>query len=77
MNTEHVTEHTDGTVDVGKPIEQQLTEKAKSHIQQARELEQQADLSKLTVEDQMMYHYMQAVTTMLEQDHDIFLDSTL
>jgi hypothetical protein len=75
MSHNHVTEHSDGTIEVGKAIEQQLNEKAKSHIQKARNLESQADLSKLTTEDQIMYHYMQAITTMLEQEYDILLES--
>jgi hypothetical protein len=71
----HVTEHTDGTVEVGKSVEQQLSEKAESHIQQARELEADADLSKLSSEDAMMYHYMQAIVSVLEQEYDIVLES--
>lgn len=53
----------------------QLGDKARSHLKQAREAEQQADPSKMSPEDRALYHYLQAVTTVLEQDYDILLDA--
>lgn len=55
--------------------EQQLGAKARSHLKRAREAEQQADPSKMGPEDRAIYHYLQAVTTVLEQDYDILLDA--
>jgi len=58
--------------------EQQRKQKlaqAKTHIKNARQAEQQADPSKMSPEDRAMYHYLQAVTTVLEQDYDILLDA--
>jgi len=55
--------------------EEQLGVKARSHLKQARKAEQQADPSKMSPEDRALYHYLQAVTTVLEQDYDILLDA--
>lgn len=55
--------------------EEQLGDKARSHLKQAREAEKQADPSKMSPEDRAIYHYLQAVTTVLEQDYDILLDA--
>lgn len=56
-------------------IEDQLTDKAQSHLRKAREAEKQADPSKMSPEDRALYHYLQAVTTVLEQDYDILLEA--
>lgn len=53
----------------------QLGDKARNHLKQAREAEQRADPSKMSPEDRVIYHYLQAVTVMLEQDYDILLDA--
>jgi len=53
----------------------QLGDKAHSHLKQAREAEQKADPSKMSPEDRAIYHYLQAVTVVLEQDYDILLDA--
>lgn len=58
-----------------RELEDQLTDKAQTHLQKAREAEKQADPSKMSAENRAMYHYLQAVTTVLEQDYDILLDS--
>jgi hypothetical protein len=71
----HVSKQADGTIEVDDPIEQQLSEKTKSHLQQAREIESQAEMSNLTAEDQMMYHYMKTIVSVLEQEYDILIDS--
>jgi len=52
-----------------------LGDKARTHLAEAREAEKQADPSKMSPEDRAIYHYMQAITTVLEQDYDILLDS--
>lgn len=56
-------------------VEDQLADKAQTHLRQAREAEKQADPSKMSPEDRALYHYLQAVTTVLEQDYDILLDA--
>jgi hypothetical protein len=71
----HINERSDGRIDVGKTPAEELDEEARSHIQQARDLESQADLSKLSAEDEMLYHYMQAIVSVLEQEYDILLES--
>jgi hypothetical protein len=75
MQPDHIEEQSDGRIDVGKTATEKLGEEARSHIQDARQLESQADLSKLTTEDQMIYHYMQAIVSVLEQEYDILLES--
>jgi hypothetical protein len=75
MNPDHIQEQSDGRIDVGKTASEKLGQEARNHIQQARDLESQADLSKLSIEDQMMYHYMQAIVSVLEQEYDILLES--
>jgi hypothetical protein len=75
MQPDHIEEQSGGRIDVGKTATEKLGEEARSHIQQARELESQADLSKLSAEDEMLYHYMQAIVSVLEQEYDILLQS--
>jgi hypothetical protein len=75
MKPDHIQEQPDGRIDVGKSAAEELGEEARSHIQQARGLESQADLSKLSIEDEMLYHYMQAIVSVLEQEYDILLES--
>jgi hypothetical protein len=75
MKPNHINEREDGRIDIGKSAGEQLGEEARTHIQQARDLESQADLSKLSTEDQMLYHYMQAIVSVLEQEYDILLES--
>jgi hypothetical protein len=75
MKPDHIQEQPDGRIDVGKTPAEALGQEARSHIQQARELESQADLSKLSPEDEMLYHYMQAIVSVLEQEYDILLES--
>lgn len=58
-----------------REVEDQLTDKAQTHLQKAREAEKQADPSKMSPEDRAMYHYLQALTTVLEQDYDILLEA--
>lgn len=58
-----------------RELEDQLTDKTQTHLQKARKAEKQADPSKMSPEDRAMYHYLQAVTTVLEQDYDILLDA--
>jgi len=55
-------------------LKKQLSEKARTHIDEAHRLEEQANIQKMSTEDQMLYHYMVAISTVLEQDYDIFLD---
>jgi hypothetical protein len=75
MQPDHIQEQPDGRIDVGKTASEKLGQEARTHIQQARDLESQADLSKLSVEDKMLYHYMQAIVSVLEQEHDILLET--
>jgi len=58
-----------------RELEDQLTDKAQFHLRKARKAEKQADPSKMSPEDRAIYHYLQAVTTVLEQDYDILLDA--
>lgn len=58
-----------------RELEEQLGAKARNHLKQAREAEKQADPSKMSPEDRALYHYLQAVTTVLEQDYDILLEA--
>jgi Skp family chaperone for outer membrane proteins len=58
-----------------RELEDQLTDKAQTHLRKAREAEKQADPSKMSPEDRALYHYLQAVTTVLEQDYDILLEA--
>jgi hypothetical protein len=75
MKPDHISETEEGRINVGKTAAEELGEEARTHIQQARDLESQADLSKLSTEDEMMYHYMQAIVSVLEQEYDILLQS--
>jgi hypothetical protein len=75
MQPDHIQEQPDGRIDVGKTATEKLGGEARTHIQDARELESQADLSKLSTEDEMLYHYMQAIVSVLEQEYDILLQS--
>ena len=58
-----------------REIEDQLTNKAQTHLRKAKQAEKKADPSKMRPEDRALYHYLQAVTTVLEQDYDILLES--
>lgn len=58
-----------------RELKDQLTEKAQTHLRKAVEAENQADPSKMSPEDRALYHYLQAVTTVLEQDYDILLEA--
>jgi hypothetical protein len=75
MKPDHIKEQPDGRIDVGKSPKEQLGTEARDHIKQARDLKSQADLSKLSTEDKMLYHYMQAIVSVLEQEYDILLES--
>jgi hypothetical protein len=57
------------------PAEQTLSA-ARQSIRQAREAEADADPSQMSPEDRAIYHYLQAVTALLENEYDITLDSS-
>lgn len=58
-----------------KRVQDKLTNKAQSHLRKAREAEKQSDPAKMSPEDRALYHYLQAVTTVLEQEYDILLEA--
>lgn len=71
---DHVTEQSNGTINVGKDASERLNDRAQKRIKDARAAEQQVNKSNMNPTDKMMYNYLQAIVALLEDQSDISVD---